>query len=137
MNCDVIAWINRSQPIVGSFSTMVDFTAVFDACMGGLSTYCFLKKFVNVLKPIIIYMDNEGSMLASSHLVTNKTSKHINLKFPTIQDSIANWLFELKYVSTDINSIDIVIKGLVKMEGILLIEALLQDVEYMSQVHET
>eukprot|EP00241_Pyramimonas_parkeae_P008205 CAMPEP_0114270248 /NCGR_PEP_ID=MMETSP0058-20121206/27125_1 /TAXON_ID=36894 /ORGANISM="Pyramimonas parkeae, CCMP726" /LENGTH=170 /DNA_ID=CAMNT_0001388949 /DNA_START=1089 /DNA_END=1599 /DNA_ORIENTATION=+ len=111
MNGDLVGWYTHKQPIVATSSTEAEYVAVSDACKDGLSLYYFLGEFVQVLTPITIYMDNQGAMFMASNLVTNKRSKHIDLRYHMIRDYINKGIFRLEYISTDKNIADIMTKG--------------------------
>jgi len=101
MNGDLVGWYAHKQPIVPASSTEAEYVVLSDAWKDGLSLYYFLGEFLQVLKPITIYMDNQGAMFMASNLVTNKRSNHIDLRYHTIRDYISKGLFRLEYVSTD------------------------------------
>mmetsp|Transcript_43485 Transcript_43485/g.81431 ORF Transcript_43485/g.81431 Transcript_43485/m.81431 type:complete len:398 (+) Transcript_43485:385-1578(+) len=129
INGDLVGWYTHKQPIVATSSTEAEYVAVSDACKDGLSLYYFLGEFVQVLTPITIYMDNQGAMFMASNLVTNKRSKHIDLRYHMIRDYINKGIFRLEYISTDKNIADIMTKGLEKVKHRMFTKMLLQDTE--------
>lgn len=85
-NGDLVAWITRKQPVVVIYSIEAEYIAVSAACKDGLNMIHFLNKFALVSSPTHIFMDNEEAMYMANKLVTNETSKHIDLVHHLILD---------------------------------------------------
>ena len=70
------------------------------------------------LKPIPICGDNQGSIFISSNPVTEKRSKHINIRYHYIHEVIARKLAEVYFIDSDNNPADLLTKnfGIVKFQ---------------------
>ena len=70
------------------------------------------------LKPIPICRDNQGSIVISSNPVTEKRSKHINIRYHYIREVIARKLAEVHFIDGDNNPADLLTKnlGIVKFQ---------------------
>mmetsp|Transcript_40261 Transcript_40261/g.76979 ORF Transcript_40261/g.76979 Transcript_40261/m.76979 type:complete len:86 (+) Transcript_40261:3-260(+) len=82
---------------------------------------------MQVTKPITIFMDNQGAMYMASNLVTNKRSKHIDLRYHLIRDFVNKGIISLEYISTEHNIADILTKPLQRLKHSYFTNMLLQD----------
>ena len=64
------------------------------------------------LKPIPICGDNQGSIFISSNPVTEKRSKHIDIRYHYIREVIARKLAEVHFIDGDNNPADLLTKNL-------------------------
>lgn len=84
---------------------------------------------MQALAPITIYMDDQGAMLITSNLVTNRRSKYIDMRYHMIRDDIADGLLKLEFVSTNLNITNIMTTALEKVKPSIFTKLLLQNVE--------
>ena len=70
------------------------------------------------LKPIPICGDNQGLIFISSNPVTEKRSKHIDIRYHYIREVIARKLAEVYFIDGDNNPADLLTKnlGIVKFQ---------------------
>ena len=70
------------------------------------------------LKPIPICGDNQGSIFISSNPVTEKHSKHIDIRYHYIREVIARKLAEVYFIDGNNNPADLLTKnlGIVKFQ---------------------
>ena len=64
------------------------------------------------LKPILIHGDNRGSIFIASNPVTEKRSKHIDIRFHYIREVIARQLVEVYFIPGEDNPADLLTKNL-------------------------
>ena len=110
-----ISWNSRLQPTVAKSSTEAEYI--------GLSSVCdeiiwlrqlFLDLDHPLTTPTIIYEDNQGAIDLSYNPVHHKRTKHINVRFHSIREKIAEGSIEVKHISTDHQIADIFTKALPK-----------------------
>mmetsp|Transcript_40255 Transcript_40255/g.76962 ORF Transcript_40255/g.76962 Transcript_40255/m.76962 type:complete len:86 (+) Transcript_40255:1388-1645(+) len=82
---------------------------------------------MQVTKPIIIYMDNQGALYMVNTLVTNKRSKHIDLSYHLMRDFVNKVIISLEYIGIERNIADIMTKPLQKLKHNYFTNMLLQD----------
>jgi hypothetical protein len=81
------------------------------------------------LAPILVYIDNQGSIFIGSNPVQEIYTKHIDIKYHYVHECIAVKKIELYFVPTEDNTADIFTKNLgclkfVRFRGRLRIEFL-------------
>ena len=64
------------------------------------------------LQPIPICGDNQGSIFIASNPVTEKQSKHINIRYHFIREVISRKLAEVFFIDGDDNPADLLTKNL-------------------------
>jgi len=64
------------------------------------------------LKPIPICGDNQGSIFIASNPVTEKRSKHIDIRYHYIREVIARAIVELYFIEGEENPMDLFTKNL-------------------------
>jgi len=64
------------------------------------------------LKPIPICGDNQGSIFIASNPVTEKRSKHIDIRYHYIREVISQKLVEVYFIEGDDNPADLLTKNL-------------------------
>jgi len=64
------------------------------------------------LRPIPICSDNQGSIFIASNPVTEKRSKHIDIRYHYIREVIARKLTKLYFINGDENPADLLTKNL-------------------------
>ena len=64
------------------------------------------------LSPIPIYGDNQGSIFIASNPVTEKRSKHIDIRYHYIREVLERKLAEVFFIDGDKNPADLLTKNL-------------------------
>ena len=72
----------------------------------------FFAQFKEVLKPVVIHYDNQGSDYLANDVVNNERSKHIDVRHHFIRDIVAAKEFRLDFVPTATNLADVFTKAL-------------------------
>lgn len=116
-----VAWESKKQPTVALSSTEAEYMSL---CSASKETI-YLRKLLQeiglayyVRSPTVIFSDN----LSSHHLVRNPVfhagSKHIDIKHHFTREAFQNGYIDLKFVSTDEMTADILTKNLQKNKHI-------------------
>lgn len=125
----MVAWCTHKQPVAAYSSPEIVYIDVLDACKEGLNIYHFLNECMHVIVPIPSCMDNKGAMYMASNVVTNKRSKHIDLRNHLIIDFASKGATKLECINTSHKIADIMTKPLQKVKHIYFTNMLLQDQE--------
>ena len=124
---NLVAWSAGKQRFTACSSTETEYVVVSESCKDGLHLVHFLTEFLPPVLPSIMKMDNMGALFMGKNDVSNKRSKHIDLRYHMIRDYIKAGFFSLEYVSTTLNRADIMTKALEKIKHEVHTSALLRD----------
>jgi hypothetical protein len=107
-----VTWRSRAQTTVAHSSTEAEYMASSD-CSHQVSWICniFLELGMH-LAPILVYIDNQGSIFIGSNPVQEIHTKHIDIKYHYLHECIAVKKIELFFVPTEDNTADIFTKNL-------------------------
>ena len=111
-----ISWKTRKQPTVALSTCESEYMALAETTQEAL----YLKKLLLDLKenitvqPVQLFGDNQGSIAMISNPVKHSRSKHIDIKYHFIRDSVSNGTVNVSYVSTNDNIADVMTKPMTK-----------------------
>ncbi|XP_042954512.1 secreted RxLR effector protein 161-like [Carya illinoinensis] len=110
-----ISWKSTKQSIVAT-STM---EAQFIACYEATTQAIWLKNFISgfkivdsIQKPIKIICDNTAAVLFSKNNKRGSRSKHIDINYLSVRESIKYNVVYIEHTSTDLMLADLMTKGL-------------------------
>lgn len=108
-----ITWKSKKQQTVALSSTEAEYMALGDAVKEVLWLIQLLKHVgLSINKPPVIFEDNEGCKMLSTHPVHHQRTKHIDIRHHFIRDHIANNDFGLVSINTDNMLADMLTKNL-------------------------
>lgn len=108
-----ITWKSKKQQTVALSSTEAEYMALGDAVKEVLWLTQLLKHVgLSINKPPVIFEDNEGCKMLSTHPVHHQRTKHIDIRHHFIRDHIANNDFELVSINTENMLADMLTKNL-------------------------
>jgi hypothetical protein len=98
-----ISWSGSKQTVM----TLSTIYAEFVACYEVVGQAMWLKKFVpglrvvdNMKRSLKLYCDNKPTVLYAHNNKTNKTVKHINIRFYVVKEKIQDQTISLEHIST-------------------------------------
>ena len=114
----LISWTSRAQKTIALSSTEAEYMALSDCSRQVVWMHTLLGELGYDLKPIPICGDNQGLIFISSNPVTEKRSKHIDIRYHYICEVIARKLAEVYFIDGDNNPADLLTKnlGIVKFQ---------------------
>ena len=114
----LISWTSRAQKTIALSSTEAEYMMLSDCSRQVVWMHTLLGELGYNLKPIPICGDNQGSIFISSNPVTEKRSKHIDIRYHYIREVIARKLTEVYFIDGDNNPADLLTKnlGIVKFQ---------------------
>ena len=108
----LISWTSRAQETITLSSTEAEYMVLSDCSRQVVWMHTLLGELGYDLKPIPICGDNQGLIFISSNPVTEKCSKHINIRYHYICEVIGRKLAEVYFIDSDNNPADLLMKNL-------------------------
>ena len=107
----LISWKSRKQATIALSSCEAEYMALSLAAQEAL----FLKQLLNEMDPrdhsvATLHCDNQGAIALSRNRVCNQRSKHIDIRYHFMRESVLAGLMKLTYVSTGDNFADMFTK---------------------------
>ncbi|PPQ83944.1 hypothetical protein CVT24_005864 [Panaeolus cyanescens] len=120
-----ISWSSKKQSLVTTSSTESEYVALTHACkevlwLRGLMSEILngvgLSSYAQTLKPTTLYCDNQGAIALSVNPVYHARTKHIDIHFHFVRQTINTGDVEVKHVRTDKMIADIFTKPLARVK---------------------
>ena len=110
-----ISWKSKKQPTVALSSCEAEYMALAASVQETMFLFmllgCFLKQ-----RSVNIFVDNQGAIDLASRYITEKRSKHIDIRYHFIREKISSGFIELTHVSTHDNVADLLTKPSTKVK---------------------
>ena len=111
----IIAWKSKKQPIVALSSTEAEYIALCAETQEVLWLRRLLAGIDLLQKdPTTIFEDNQGAMALSKNPKNHSRTKHIDVKFHFVRESVNNGTIAVEYRPTAEMVADTLTKGLAK-----------------------
>jgi hypothetical protein len=114
-----ISWTSRAQKTIALSSTEAEYMALSDCSRQVVWMHTLMGELGYHLKPIPICGDNQGSIFIASNPVTEKRSKHIDIRFHYIREVIERKFAEVYFIDGDKNPADLLTKNLGSVKFLL------------------
>ena len=114
-----ISWTSRAQKTIALSSTEAEYMALSDCSRQVVWMHTLLGELGYHLHPIPICGDNQGSIFIASNPVTEKRSKHIDIRYHYIREVIERKLAEVFFIDGDKNPADLLTKNLGSVKFLL------------------
>ena len=110
-----ISWRSKKQPIVALSSTEAEYVALCAAAQETIWLRNLLKD-INILQPgaTTLYEDNQGAIALSKNPKNHPRTKHIDIKYHYVRETVENNFINLLYCPTADMLADVMTKGLPK-----------------------
>jgi len=102
----------RVQKTIALSSTEAEYMALSDCSCQMVWMHTLMGELDYYLKPIPICSDNQGSIFIASNPITEKCSKHIDIRYHYIHEVIARAIIELYFIEGEENPADLFTKNL-------------------------
>lgn len=113
----MISWCNGKQSSIALSSIEAEYIA---ACVGAREAVWLRKLLAGLfgqsLEPTIIHCDNQSCVKLSVSPVFHDRSKHMEIKYHYVRDMVERNAIQLKYISTDEQTSDILTKPLSRIK---------------------
>lgn len=113
----MISWCSKKQKCVAQSSAEAEYVVAYTAAQEAI----WLRKlliglFGESLNSTTIFCDNQSCIKISINPVFHDKSKHIEIKFHYLRDMVFRKIVEMKYISTNEKTADILTKPLSKVK---------------------
>eukprot|EP00253_Pinus_taeda_P036098 PITA_36098 len=109
----VVSWISRKQQSVTLSSAEPKYMAAsLASCEAIWVRKMLFGLFGQILRPSVIYCDNQSCIKLKENPVFHNKSKHIEIKYHFIRDYVQKGAVKLEYISTNEHVADIFTKAL-------------------------
>jgi len=122
---NAIFWKSKKQSSVTKSSTFAEYIALSEAVTEINFLICLVNDvFANINKPVKIYEDNSGVVTIAKHENFTKNSKHIEVHYHFIHESVKKGKIEVVKVDSENNIADLFTKALGNVKFIKFREVL-------------
>ena len=110
-NCSV-SWVSKAQKTIALSSTEAEYMALSDCARQAIWIQSLLAEIGFNIKTMPICGDNQGSVFMGSNPITERRSKHIDIKYHHIRELIEDKKITLHFVPGNDNPADLFTKNL-------------------------
>jgi len=114
-----ISWTSRAQKTIALSSTEAEYMALSDCSRQVVWMHTLMGELGYHLRPVPICGDNQGSIFIASNPVTEKRSKHIDIRYHYIREVVERKLVEVFFIDGDKNPADLLTKNLGSVKFLL------------------
>lgn len=112
---NIIDWKSRKQKCVTKASTYAEYVALSEV----VSEVKFIRELIRIFNvklsdPIKIFEDNSGAIIIANYGNFTKNSKHIEIHYHYVNESVKENLIEVCKIATDENIADLFTKPMCK-----------------------
>jgi hypothetical protein len=93
-------------------STQAEIIALSEGCKDLVYLTSLLEAFVEVEKPMVVFVDNQATIALMQQPVNNSRTKHIAVRHFWVRDLVQSGEIVLRYVPTEHNVADFLTKPL-------------------------
>ena len=107
-----ISWQSRKQTSVALSSAEAEYVSLASCIQEALWLNSLLMVFSPVHEYMLVNVDNMSAIQMAKNDQFHKRTKHIDIKYHFVRDSISKNQIKLKYCATELMSADFLTKGL-------------------------
>ena len=108
----IFSWTSHAQKTVALSSTEAEYMALSDCNRQVVWVLTLLEEIGYKFRPIPICGDNQGALFMASNPITEKRSKHIDIRYHYVREVIAAKKVEVFYIDGNDNPADMFMKNL-------------------------
>jgi hypothetical protein len=109
-----VSWQSKLQKVVALSTTEAEYIAVTEACKEMLWMKRFLQELSLKQEEHVVYCDSQSAIHLSKNPSQHSKSKHIEIRYHWIRDTLEQKVLQLEKVHTDDNGSDMMTKALLK-----------------------
>ncbi len=109
MNGGAVSWRSSKQPVVAGSTTEAEYIAASEAAHEAIWMRGFINELgvvPNAMDPMTIYCDNNGAIANAKEPRSHKSLKHIQRRFHSIREHVAEGVVKICKIHTDLNVAD-------------------------------
>jgi hypothetical protein len=107
-----ISWTSRAQKTIALSSTEAEYMALSNCSRQVVWMHTLMGELGYTLTAIPICGDNQGSIFIASNPVTEKRSKHIDIRYHYVREVVNRGLVKIYFIDSDENPADLLTKNL-------------------------
>lgn len=97
----------KKQPVIALSSCEAEYIAeTFATCQTMWLDSVMKELRCEVIKPLILRIDNKSTISLAKNSISHGISKHINTKFHFIREKVSNGMIEVQYCPTEVQLAD-------------------------------
>jgi phosphopantetheinyl transferase (holo-ACP synthase) len=100
MNNAAISWASKLQPTIAMSTCEAEFVAAAHAAKEALWLRTLLGDFTGIVKPVKLFVDNQGALKLIHHPHSHQRTKHIDIAYRFIQDRVERGELLCEYIET-------------------------------------
>ena len=112
LNGSPVLSASTKQKCVALSSTQAEIIALSEGCKDLVYLTSLLEAFVEVEKPMVVFVDNQATIALMQQPVNNSRTKHIAVRHFWVRDLVQSGEIVLRYVPTEHNVADFLTKPL-------------------------
>lgn len=124
LNGSAISWNSKKQPTVALSTTEAEYMALTAAAQEAIWLRNLNDELFDNPEEVQLYCDNKSALELAQNDMYHARTKHINIRFHFIRETIVNKIVRVSYVNTNEQIADILTKPLVPCKHTKLIEKL-------------
>ncbi|XP_050901883.1 secreted RxLR effector protein 161-like [Lathyrus oleraceus] len=102
-----ISWCTKKQPVTSLSSCEVKYIAgIFATCQAMWLDSVMKELMCEVMKPLILRIDNKSAISLAKNPISHGRSKHIDTRFHFIREKVRNGMIEVQYCPTEVQLAD-------------------------------
>ena len=109
-----ISWLSRAQKTVALSSTEAEYMSLSDTSRQLAWIHSLMSELKMPINHIPLCGDNQGAIFIASNAVTEKRTKHMDIRYHYIKEVVEQGKVRLYFVKTDENPADMLTKNLAR-----------------------
>lgn len=119
-----VAWESCKQRTVALSSTEAEYMALSEASKEAIYLRNLLSELLDKECCVTIFNDNQSAQKLALNPIFHKRSKHIDVRYHFVRETVSNKLIDVKYIPTTDMTADILTKALPKIKHSMFLENL-------------
>jgi hypothetical protein len=107
-----ISWVSRAQKTIALSSTEAEYMSLSDASRQLLWVHSLMNEIGIPITTIPLCGDNQGAIFIASNPITEKRTKHMDIRYHFIREVVDSGKVKLLFVSSEENPADMLTKNL-------------------------
>jgi hypothetical protein len=109
---NVISWGCYKQSCIALSSTEAEYIALSEAAKEAVYVRAVLAELTGQSNTVTLYSDNQSAAKLATNPVFHKRSKHVDIRYHYIRETVDNDVIELSYMPTEQMTADVFTKAL-------------------------
>lgn len=112
LNGSVVSWESSKQKSVALSSTEAEYIGMCEAAKEAIYLRGLMMELTGITSCITLHNDNQSALKLTVNPIHHKRTKHIDIRYHFIRETVDNKILNTVYMSTEIMPADILTKSL-------------------------